>query len=50
MGLPVCHAARLLAQFGCPPASDIVQECQQAGEITCPEFLKALVEVGWLVE
>ena len=46
MGLPVCHAARLLAQFGCPPASDIVQGCQQALEFTCPVFLKAMAEVG----
>jgi MAF protein len=46
MGLPVCHAARLLTQFGCPPASDIVQGCQQALEFTCPVFLKAMAEVG----
>ena len=46
MGLPVCHAARLLTQFGCPPASDIVQGCQQALEFTCPVFLKAITEVG----
>ena len=50
MGLPVCHAARLLTQFGCPPASDIVQGCQQAHEFTCPVFRKAKAEVGWLVE
>jgi MAF protein len=46
MGLPVCHAARLLAQYGCPPAADIVQGCQQALEFTCPVFLKAIAGVG----
>ena len=46
MGLPVCHAARLLTQYGCPPAADIVQGCQQALEFTCPVFLKAIADVG----
>jgi MAF protein len=46
MGLPVCHAARLLTQFDFPPASDIVQGCQQTLEFTCPVFLKALAEAG----
>lgn len=46
MGLPVCHAAGLLAQYGCPPARDIVQGCQQALEFTCPVFLKAIADVG----
>ncbi len=45
MGLPVCHAARLLTQFGYPPASDIVQGCQQALDFTCPVFIKVLTEV-----
>lgn len=44
MGLPVCHAARLLTQSGCPPASDIVQGCQQALEFTCPIFLTAVAD------
>jgi len=46
MGLPVCHAARLLTQFGCPPASDIVQGCQQTLQFTCPVFLKAIAETS----
>jgi septum formation protein len=44
MGLPVCHAARLLTQLGYPPASDIVQGCQQALDFTCPVFLKVISE------
>jgi septum formation protein len=46
MGLPVCHAAVLLTQFGCPPASDIVQRCQQMLDFACPVFLKAITEAG----
>jgi septum formation protein len=46
MGLPVCHAARLLTQLGCPPASNIVQGCQQALEFSCPVFLQAIMEAG----
>jgi septum formation protein len=46
MGLPVCHAARLLTQFGYPPASDIVQGCQQALDFICPVFLKVSSEGG----
>jgi septum formation protein len=45
MGLPVCQAAGLLTRFGCPPASQVVQECQQAIEFTCPVFLKAIAKV-----
>jgi septum formation protein len=45
MGLPVCNAAGLLTRFGCPPASEVVQGCQQALEFTCPVFLKAIAKV-----
>jgi MAF protein len=45
MGLPVCHAAGMLTQFGCPPVSEIVQGCQQALEFTCPVFHKAIAKV-----
>jgi septum formation protein len=42
MGLPVCHAGRLLAQLDCPPATDILQGCQQALNFKCPVFIKIM--------
>jgi septum formation protein len=43
MGLPICQAAQMLTEMGCPPDRDIVIECQQALAITCKiswQFLK----------
>jgi len=42
MGLPVCHASRLLAQLGCPPASDVTRECQESLAYSCELYRLAL--------
>jgi MAF protein len=42
MGLPVCHASRLLAQLGCPPASDVTRECQETLAYACELYRLAL--------
>jgi septum formation protein len=42
MGLPVCHASRLLAEMGHFPVSEIAAECQQALDFPCQIFRQAL--------
>jgi septum formation protein len=42
MGLPVCHAARLLAEFDCPPSTDLPFECQQSLEYPCKIYSQAI--------
>lgn len=38
IGLPICHAARLLSAHGYPPPADLVRACQDTQEIECPIF------------
>jgi septum formation protein len=42
MGLPICHLARLLGQFGMPPQGDLPQECQQMLGRDCPIYRQVL--------
>jgi MAF protein len=42
MGLPVCHASRLLAQLGCSSALDVARECQEALGFACELYRLAL--------
>jgi nucleoside triphosphate pyrophosphatase len=42
MGLPVCHLARLLAEFDCPPSKDIPFECQKSLEYPCEIFSQVI--------
>jgi septum formation protein len=42
MGLPVCHLARLLAEFGERPNTDLAQECMSMLDYPCPIFRQAL--------
>lgn len=38
MGLPVCHAARLLSRHGYPPPADLAKACRDSQEYECPIF------------
>jgi septum formation protein len=42
MGLPVCHLARLLGQFGLPSRVDLPWECQQMLGYDCPIYRQVL--------
>lgn len=42
MGLPICHLARLLGQFGALPQGDLPEECQQMLERDCPIYRHVL--------
>jgi len=42
MGLPVCHLARLLAEFGECPDGDLTQACMDRLDYPCPIFRQAL--------
>ena len=35
MGLPICKAAQMLTQMGCPPGRDVAIECKLALSIPC---------------
>ncbi len=41
MGLPVCHAARLLEKFGSPPIREITRSCLQTLDYPCEVYLQA---------
>ena len=41
MGLPVCHAAAMLAQLGVHPTRAIVQECRRELDYPCQVYLQA---------
>jgi septum formation protein len=42
MGLPVCHLARLLAEFDLPPRNNLPWECQQMLGYDCPIYRQVL--------
>jgi nucleoside triphosphate pyrophosphatase len=42
MGLPVCHLARLLAEFNLPPRDELPGECQQMLGYDCPIYRQVL--------
>lgn len=42
MGLPLCHATRLLAQMGFPPGADVPARCQSFLNYACPVFAEVL--------
>jgi len=46
MGLPVCHAAGLLAEFGLHPARPIVQQCRSELGYPCEVYLQAAGDIG----
>ena len=46
MGLPVCHAAALLAQFGLQPARPIFQECRREMEYPCEIYHQVAGDIG----
>ena len=40
MGLPVCHAARLLGNFGSPPIREITRGCMETLDYPCEVYLQ----------
>lgn len=38
MGLPLCHLVRLLAEFGLPPVTDVVNACQHVLNTPCQVY------------
>lgn len=42
MGLPLCHLARLMRQFGVPPQSDVSGGCQSTLGYHCPVYTSIL--------